>query len=158
MDCDGLPCNEEDTGTCDPMAVQPVVSASSAVDLPATVGLHVSSGVLVFCVDLLRWVLLRLLGYIDENFIVKSGAQRVASSEGGALIAPDTSPRGLNVEGVSDSWDFGVGMTHVSLRVVERTVFVLALSLTSKCYLGYESVTFDGISSTAQDLQSSAVD
>ncbi|KAK4272497.1 hypothetical protein QN277_021049 [Acacia crassicarpa] len=45
----------------------------------------------------------------DENFIVKSGAQRAASSEGIALIAPDTSPRGLNVEGEADSWDFGVG-------------------------------------------------
>ncbi|XP_058205381.1 S-formylglutathione hydrolase [Rhododendron vialii] len=45
----------------------------------------------------------------DENFIAKSGAQRVASSEGIALIAPDTSPRGLNVEGEADSWDFGVG-------------------------------------------------
>ncbi|XP_027072292.1 S-formylglutathione hydrolase isoform X2 [Coffea eugenioides] len=45
----------------------------------------------------------------DENFIIKSGAQRVASIEGVALIAPDTSPRGLNVEGESDSWDFGVG-------------------------------------------------
>lgn len=28
----------------------------------------------------------------DENFITKSGAQRAASSEGIALIAPDTSP------------------------------------------------------------------
>ncbi|XP_057466645.1 S-formylglutathione hydrolase isoform X3 [Actinidia eriantha] len=45
----------------------------------------------------------------DENFISKSGAQRVASSEGIALVAPDTSPRGLNVEGEADSWDFGVG-------------------------------------------------
>ncbi|KAK9289358.1 hypothetical protein L1049_007513 [Liquidambar formosana] len=45
----------------------------------------------------------------DENFIAKSGAQRVASSEGIALISPDTSPRGLNVEGEADSWDFGVG-------------------------------------------------
>ncbi|KAI3890325.1 hypothetical protein MKX03_028880 [Papaver bracteatum] len=45
----------------------------------------------------------------DENFIVKSGAQRAASSEGVALIAPDTSPRGLGVEGEADSWDFGVG-------------------------------------------------
>lgn len=45
----------------------------------------------------------------DENFIAKSGAQRVASAEGVALIAPDTSPRGLNVEGEADSWDFGVG-------------------------------------------------
>ncbi|KAK6244214.1 hypothetical protein QUC31_010623 [Theobroma cacao] len=45
----------------------------------------------------------------DENFIIKSGAQRAASAEGVALIAPDTSPRGLNVEGEADSWDFGVG-------------------------------------------------
>ncbi|XP_051138743.1 S-formylglutathione hydrolase [Andrographis paniculata] len=45
----------------------------------------------------------------DENFITKSGAQRAASREGIALIVPDTSPRGLNVEGESDSWDFGVG-------------------------------------------------
>lgn len=45
----------------------------------------------------------------DENFISKSGAQRAASAEGVALIAPDTSPRGLNVEGEADSWDFGVG-------------------------------------------------
>jgi S-formylglutathione hydrolase len=44
----------------------------------------------------------------DENFIFKSGAQRTASSEGVALIVPDTSPRGLNVEGEADSWDFGV--------------------------------------------------
>lgn len=28
----------------------------------------------------------------DENFIAKSGAQRAASSEGVALIVPDTSP------------------------------------------------------------------
>ena len=26
-----------------------------------------------------------------------------------ALVAPDTSPRGSNVPGESDSWDFGVG-------------------------------------------------
>ncbi|XWS56307.1 hypothetical protein CRYUN_Cryun09bG0074700 [Craigia yunnanensis] len=45
----------------------------------------------------------------DENFIIKSGAQRAASAEAVALIAPDTSPRGLNVEGEADSWDFGVG-------------------------------------------------
>ncbi|KAM7500127.1 hypothetical protein LguiA_024541 [Lonicera macranthoides] len=45
----------------------------------------------------------------DENFIAKSGAQRTASNEGIALIAVDTSPRGLNVEGEADSWDFGVG-------------------------------------------------
>lgn len=45
----------------------------------------------------------------DENFALKSGAQRAAAKEGIALICPDTSPRGMNVEGESDSWDFGVG-------------------------------------------------
>ncbi|PKA66989.1 S-formylglutathione hydrolase [Apostasia shenzhenica] len=45
----------------------------------------------------------------DENFISKSGAQRAASSEVIALVAPDTSPRGLNIDGEADSWDFGVG-------------------------------------------------
>eukprot|EP00967_Tisochrysis_lutea_P071987 scaffold95821_cov19-Tisochrysis_lutea.AAC.1 len=45
----------------------------------------------------------------DENFISKAGAQRRASELGVALVAPDTSPRGLNVPGESDSWDFGVG-------------------------------------------------
>ncbi|RVW16589.1 S-formylglutathione hydrolase [Vitis vinifera] len=71
------------------------------------------------------------LSCTDENFIIKSGAQRVASSEGIALVAPDTSPStllyptqflqlgGLNVEGEADSWDFGVGMAfkmHSVLR------------------------------------------
>ncbi|XVE61097.1 hypothetical protein DITRI_Ditri06bG0012600 [Diplodiscus trichospermus] len=32
----------------------------------------------------------------DENFIIKSGAQRAASAEGVALIAPDTSPNKLS--------------------------------------------------------------
>lgn len=45
----------------------------------------------------------------DENFIQKSGAQRAAAAHGLALVAMDTSPRGLNVEGESDSWDFGTG-------------------------------------------------
>ncbi|CAN7007736.1 hypothetical protein IGI04_010724 [Brassica rapa subsp. trilocularis] len=45
----------------------------------------------------------------DENFIIKSGAQRGASTRGIALVVPDTSPRGLNIEGEADSYDFGVG-------------------------------------------------
>lgn len=45
----------------------------------------------------------------DENFISKAGAQRKAAGHGIALVAPDTSPRGHNVPGESDSWDFGVG-------------------------------------------------
>jgi len=49
------------------------------------------------------------LSSTDENFVIKSGAQRDAERLGIALIAPDTSPRGCNIEGESDSWDFGVG-------------------------------------------------
>ena len=45
----------------------------------------------------------------EETFMVKAGAQRKAAELGIALIAPDTSPRGANVEGESASWDFGVG-------------------------------------------------
>lgn len=45
----------------------------------------------------------------DENFIQKSGAQGPAAAHGVALVAPDTSPRGLGVEGEDESWDFGAG-------------------------------------------------
>ena len=45
----------------------------------------------------------------EQNFITKAGAQRVASTLGLALVAPDTSPRGCNIEGEDDSWDFGTG-------------------------------------------------
>ncbi|CAK0784983.1 hypothetical protein CVIRNUC_008188 [Coccomyxa viridis] len=45
----------------------------------------------------------------DENVTTKSGIQRKAAEEGIAIIAPDTSPRGLKIEGDSDSWDFGEG-------------------------------------------------
>ncbi|KDD74573.1 putative esterase [Helicosporidium sp. ATCC 50920] len=45
----------------------------------------------------------------DDNFMQKSGAQRAASTLGLALVCPDTSPRGLNIEGEEDSWDFGTG-------------------------------------------------
>lgn len=44
----------------------------------------------------------------DENFMQKSGAQRVAAELGLAIVAPDTSPRG---EGVAndDAFDLGQG-------------------------------------------------
>jgi len=45
----------------------------------------------------------------EETFMTKANAQRVAASLGIALIAPDTSPRGANVPGEADAWDFGVG-------------------------------------------------
>ena len=45
----------------------------------------------------------------EETFTMKAGAQRAAAALGLALLMPDTSPRGANVPGESDSWDFGVG-------------------------------------------------
>lgn len=45
----------------------------------------------------------------EETFMTKAGAQRLAATLGLALIAPDTSPRGANLPGDTDSWDFGVG-------------------------------------------------
>ena len=44
----------------------------------------------------------------EETFMIKAGAQRVAAELGLALVAPDTSPRGVPLPGDSDSWDFGV--------------------------------------------------
>ena len=45
----------------------------------------------------------------EETFMIKAGAQRVAAELGLALVAPDTSPRGVPLPGDSDDWDFGVG-------------------------------------------------
>ncbi|MBT9476653.1 S-formylglutathione hydrolase [Polaromonas sp.] len=45
----------------------------------------------------------------EETFMAKAGAQRLAAELGLALIAPDTSPRGANLPGEADSWDFGTG-------------------------------------------------
>ncbi len=45
----------------------------------------------------------------EETFMIKAGAQRVASELGLALVTPDTSPRGTDFPGQADSWDFGIG-------------------------------------------------
>ena len=46
----------------------------------------------------------------DENFMQKSGAQRIAAQLGVALVAPDTSPRGENVADDEDqAYDLGLG-------------------------------------------------
>jgi len=45
----------------------------------------------------------------EETFMIKAGAQRLAAELGLMLVACDTSPRGLNLPGETDSWDFGAG-------------------------------------------------
>jgi S-formylglutathione hydrolase len=45
----------------------------------------------------------------EETFMIKAGAQRLASELGLMLVACDTSPRGLSLPGDADHWAFGVG-------------------------------------------------
>jgi len=45
----------------------------------------------------------------EENFSVKSGAQRYAAELGLALVIPDTSPRGVSIPGENDHMNVGTG-------------------------------------------------
>lgn len=45
----------------------------------------------------------------EETFMIKAGAQRLAAELGLMLVACDTSPRGLDLPGDAEHWDFGVG-------------------------------------------------
>lgn len=45
----------------------------------------------------------------EENFVAKAGAQRVAAELGLTLVAADTSPRGTELPGDRETFDFGVG-------------------------------------------------
>jgi len=45
----------------------------------------------------------------EETFMTKGGAQRLASEHGLMLVTPDTSPRGLELPGEDDDYDFGTG-------------------------------------------------
>lgn len=44
-----------------------------------------------------------------ENVTAKAGAQRYAAEHGLVLVAPDTSPRGVNLPGEDEAYDFGSG-------------------------------------------------
>lgn len=45
----------------------------------------------------------------DENFAHKAGAQKLAAELGLAIVCPDTSPRGTDLPGEHEDWDFGSG-------------------------------------------------
>lgn len=45
----------------------------------------------------------------EENFITKAGAQKYLSGTKTMIICPDTSPRGLDLPGEHESYDFGSG-------------------------------------------------
>jgi S-formylglutathione hydrolase len=44
-----------------------------------------------------------------ETFLIKAGAQRIATELGLMLVAPDTSPRDTGFEGATGDWEFGEG-------------------------------------------------
>ncbi len=45
----------------------------------------------------------------EENFISKAGVQNLLSASDCMVICPDTSPRGLQLPGEHEGWDFGSG-------------------------------------------------
>jgi S-formylglutathione hydrolase len=70
-------------------------------------GIYLPSQASTEKVPVLYW--LSGLTCTDENFATKAGAQRVATELGVAIVMPDTSPRGLELPGEDDSYDFGSG-------------------------------------------------
>lgn len=48
----------------------------------------------------------------DEQAKTKSEIFAHAAKFGIAVVLPDTSPRGTNIEGQSDDWDFGIGAAY----------------------------------------------
>lgn len=81
--------------------------ASTAIGLPMRFALFLPPQARAARVPALLY--LAGLTCTEETFPAKAGAQRLAAELGLALIAPDTSPRGADVPGEADSWDFGVG-------------------------------------------------
>lgn len=45
----------------------------------------------------------------EETFMIKAGAQRLATELGLMLVSTDTSPRDTGIDGATNDWDFGEG-------------------------------------------------
>lgn len=45
----------------------------------------------------------------EQNFITKASSQQAAAEHGLVVVVPDTSPRGCNIPGEDENWDFGTG-------------------------------------------------
>lgn len=70
----------------------------------------------------------------EQNFITKALAQRYAAEVGMILVAPDTSPRELDLPGVDDSYDFGSGASFY----VDATVAPWATHYRMYSYVAHE--------------------
>lgn len=81
--------------------------ASEACDCPMRFAIYLPPQAEHQPVPVLYW--LSGLTCTEDNFMTKAGAQRYAAECGVALVAPDTSPRGVGLPGEDDSYDFGTG-------------------------------------------------
>ena len=86
---------------------QRVQHRSTACDCDMIFGIFLPPQAAERPVPVLYW--LSGLTCTDENFMSKAGAQRVAAELGIAIVCPDTSPRGTDLPGEHDDWDFGSG-------------------------------------------------
>ncbi|WP_010654394.1 S-formylglutathione hydrolase [Fluoribacter dumoffii] len=80
---------------------------SAATNCTMRFGLFLPPQAQKHSVPVLYW--LSGLTCTEQNFITKAGAQRIAAQSGLALVTPDTSPRGINLPGDQEHYDFGAG-------------------------------------------------
>nr|WP_315193093.1 S-formylglutathione hydrolase [uncultured Aquabacterium sp.] len=83
--------------------------ASGAIGLPMQFGVYLPPQALLPDAQVPVLFYLAGLTCTEETFAIKAGAQQHAARHGLAIVTPDTSPRGTELPGQSDSWDFGVG-------------------------------------------------
>lgn len=81
--------------------------ASNTTNCEMTFGIYLPPQAETQTCPVLYW--LSGLTCTEQNFITKAGAQAYAAKYGIAIVAPDTSPRGCNLPGEDDDWDFGSG-------------------------------------------------
>lgn len=87
--------------------LQRMTHASTACKCDMTFAVFLPPQASSKAVPVLYW--LSGLTCTDENFSQKAGFARAAASRGVAIVMPDTSPRGITIEGADDSYDFGSG-------------------------------------------------
>ncbi|MFK0569606.1 S-formylglutathione hydrolase [Endozoicomonas sp.] len=74
----------------------------------------------------------------DENFCQKAGAFRKAAELGVSIVCPDTSPRGVNLPGEDEAYDFGSGAGFY----VDATVAPWAANYRMYSYVAHELPEF----------------
>lgn len=86
-----------------------LVHESTSLKLPASVYVYLPPAAVVERKKVPVLIYLSGLTCTPDNCAEKGFFHAAASRAGLAVVYPDTSPRGANVAGESDSWDFGTG-------------------------------------------------